>query len=231
MALLVVGAALLVPRMASAQQWVCYPISAGETAAGAALRLAGDANARHDERFQILDPSASRFVSKSRYARIRPGWLACTLGHSAPVHLAVSATAVADRWPDPFWLVPVLLLIMSLTLFEVDRRWRRRREAIIDMTQFGQSVIREFERPLVQSRDPGPALKSQLRFKPSRSRLEVLFAPAAGRSYPNLSDHRKNVEYDVERVRHALGDTPFIGDSVRQRGEWVVLSFRRAGAL
>ena len=83
---------------------------------------------------------------------------------------------------------------------------------------------------MTATRDPRPALKSRLRFKPYRSRLEVLLAPAVGRSYPNLSDHRKNVEYDVERVRHALGDTPFFSDSIRQRGEWVVLSFRKAVA-
>ena len=230
-AVLVVGAAALAPRVVSAQQWVCYTIAAGETAAGAALRIAGNANARHHERFQIFDPSVSKFVAKSRYDRIRPGWVACTLGQSAPVHLGVAPTATAGQRPHPFLIVPILLLAMSFGLYEFDRRWRLRREAIIDMTQFGQSVIREFERPLVQSRDPRPALKSQLRFKPYRSRLEVLLAPAVGRSYPNLSDHRKNVEYDIERVRHALGDTPFVNDSIRQRGEWVVLSFRKAGAL
>ena len=217
--------------MASAQQWVCYPFAAGETAAGAALRLAGDASARHSERFQILDPSASRFVAKSRYARIRPGWVACTVGDSAPVRLALAPKAVGDRWPDPLWSVPILLLLMSGAVLEGDRRWRRRRLSIIDMTQFGQSVIREFERPLVQSRDPSPALKSRLRCKPYRRHLEVLLAPAVGRSYPNLSDHRKNMEYDMERVLHALGDTPFVADSIRQRGEWVVLSFHKAGAV
>ena len=157
--------------------------------------------------------------------------MACTLGQNAPVHLGAAVTPTAVRLPHPFLIVPILLLVMSLGLYEFDRRWRYRRAAIIDMTQFGQLVIREFEKPLVQSRDPRPALKSQLRFKPYRSRLEVLLAPAMGRSYPNLSDHRKNVEYDMERVRHALGDTPFVSDSIRQRGEWVVLSFRKAGAL
>lgn len=228
-ALLVVGAAALAPRVASAQQWVCYSFAAGETAAGAARRIAGDANARHLERFQIFDPSVSKFVAKSRYDRIRQGWVACTLGQGAPPQLGAAATSTAVRRPHPFLMVPILLLAMSFGLYEFDRRWRRRRAAIIDMTQFGQLVIREFERPLVQSRDPRPALKSQLRFTPYRSRLEVLLAPAMGRSYPNLSDHRKNVEYDMERVRHALGDTPFVSDSMQQRGEWVVLAFRKAG--
>ena len=230
-ALLVAGAAALAPRAASAQQWVCSSFATGETAAGAARRLAGDTNARHLEGFQIFDPSVSKFVAKSRYGRIRPGWVACTLGQSAPVRLDVASSANAGWQPHPFLIVPILLLTLSYGLYEFDRRWRDRRAAIIDMTQFGQSVIREFERPLVQSRDPRPPLKSQLRFKPYRRRLEVLLAPAVGWSYPNLSDHRKNVEYDVERVRHALGDTPFVSDSIRQHGEWVVLSFRKAGAL
>ena len=230
-ALLVVGAAALAPRVASAQQWVCHSFAPGETAAGAARRIAGDAKARHQERFQIFDPSVSKFVAKNRYGRIRPGWVACTLGQSAPVHLGAAATPTAVRRPHPLLIVPILLLAMSFGLYEFDRRWRRRRAAIIDMAQFGRLVIREFEKPLVQPRDPRPALKSQLRFKPYRSRLEVLLAPAVGRSYPNLSDHRKNVEYDMERVQHVLGDTPFVSDSIRQRGEWVVLSFRKAGAL
>ena len=250
-ALLLVVAVALAPRVASAQQWVCYRFSAGETAAAAALRITGDANDRYHERFQILDLSVSKFVAKSRYDRIRPGWVACTWNtRGGPVQLSMAATAAKDVASEPlwkgaladvrldrFWSLLILLLMMSFGLYEADRRWKQRRVAIVAMTQFGTSVIREFERPLAQSRDPVPAVRSRLRFKPHRSRLEVLLAPAAGRSYPNLSDHRKNVEYDVERVRHALGDTPFVSDSIRQRGEWVVLSFRarvhqkKAGAM
>jgi hypothetical protein len=241
-ALLVFTAVALAPGAASAQQWVCYPFLPGETAAAAASRIAGDGAHLHRERFQVLDPSASRFVDRSRYDRLRPGWVACTKTRGAPVQLrvagATAATGVAlqplrigtasEIRLDPLWFLLLLLLTMPFGLREADRRVKQRRAVIAAMTRFGESVIREFEQPLAQSRDPGPALRARVRVKPRRRRLEVLLAPAPGRSYPNLSDHRKNVEYDVERVRRALGEESFVGDSIRQRGEWVVLRFRAA---
>lgn len=231
-----VAAICLAPRMSSAQQWRCYPFLRGETAGAAASRLAGDAGA-----FEILDLSTSRFVAKNQYGRIRPSWVGCTwvtqsipakLGRSviaAPTH-AVKPTDASKRvWgaqPDPLWSLLVLMLMTPWGAYEANRRWKRRRAVIGVMTQFGNSVIQEFERPLVQPRDARPALRSRLRLQPLRNRFQVLLAPVAGRSYPNLSDHKKNVEYDMERVRQLLGDTPYINDSMRQRGEWVVLGFR-----
>lgn len=229
------------PRAAFAQQWVCYPLAVGETAARAAARVAGDARSMYGQRFQILDPTTSQFVSKSRYGRIGPGWLACTWnargGALQLVNLAPTVRNVAPRppWaeralgelrPDSLWYSLVLLLLIPVGAYEITRRWRERQAAIAVMTRFGQSVIREFERPLQHPRDSAPALRSRLRLKPHRNRLEVLLAPAAGRTYPNLWDHRKNVEYDIERVRHTLGNELFVSDSMRQRGGWVVLSFR-----
>lgn len=215
----------MAPRMASAQQWRCYPFLRGETAAAAASRIAGDGGA-----FEILDLSVSRFVAKNRYGRIRPSWVACTwVTQSTPARREGSLIRAPRSWevrPDPLWCVLVLLLLTPWGTFEVNRRLKVRRAVIGVMTQFGQSVVHEFERPLVQPRDPRPALRSRLRFQPLRNRFQVHLAPTAGRSYPNLSDHRKNVEYDIERVRQMLGDAPYVNDSMRQRGEWVVLGFR-----
>ncbi len=238
-ALLVSAVVILAPRVASAQQWVCYPFSAGETAADAALRIVGDAGYGHPERFQILDVSTSKFVARSRHDRIRPGWVACAWTNGGPVQVRIAATAVtggtsppfrsgevAGLRPVSFWSVLIILVMMSFALHEVERRRKHRRAAIDAMTRFGKSVIREFEQPLTQPRDPRPALRARLRMRPLRRRLEVLLAPVPGRSYPNLSDHRKNVEYDLERVRQSLNGEPFVNDSVRQRGEWVVLRFR-----
>jgi hypothetical protein len=180
-------------------------------------------------------------VAKSRYGRIRAGWLACTWDVSGrPAQLGIvhsPATGVASEpfsiqralagvHPNPLWYLIVLALMGSCAVYKVARGWDQRRATIGAMTQFGKSVIQEFEQPLAQPRDSLPALRSRLRVKPYRNRLEVLLAPAPGRSYPNLRDHRKNVEYDMERVRHVLGDDTFVSDSMRQRGEWVVLSFR-----
>ena len=212
--------------MASAQQWRCYPFLQGENAAGAAARIAGDAGA-----FEILDLSLSRFVPKNRYGRIRSSWVACTWvtqQSSARMQNAV-VRPLQRSWdiqPDPLWYWLVLLLATPWGAFEVNRRLKTRRAVIAVMTQFGHAIVQEFERPLVQSRDTRRALRSRLRFQPFRNRFQVLLAPAAGRSYPNLSDHKKNVEYDIERVRQILGDTPYVNDSMRQRGDWVVLGFR-----
>jgi hypothetical protein len=238
---LVVSAFAIEPRAASAQQWECYPLAVGETAAGAAARVAGDARSIDGQQFQILDPTTSQFVSKRRYGRIRPGWLACTWntrgGAVQLVNLAPTVRnlapeppwaerALGDLRPDPLWYLLVLLLLIALATSAITRRWKERQAAIAVMTRFGHAVIGEFERPLQHPRDSAPALRSRLRMKPHRNRLEVLLAPAAGRTYPNLSDHRKNVEYDIERVRRALGNEFFVSDSLRQRGRWVVLSFR-----
>jgi hypothetical protein len=119
----------------------------------------------------------------------------------------------------------VLSLTAPFVWHIADRRRRWRRAVIDEMTRFAETFIREFERPLVQPHIASPAVRFRIRFKPRHGRLEVLLAPGAGRSYPNLSDHRRNVEYDMERVLSELHDPPFVGDSLRQQGQWVVVPF------
>jgi len=107
---------------------------------------------------------------------------------------------------------------------------RRRRASRIFMTQFGYLFVSEFERPLLQ--DPAePAVRTQLRISPYRGRLEICLAPGNGRRYPNLSDHRKNVEYDVDRVLSALADESFVRGRLRMREGWVVVPFRFSARL
>ena len=93
------------------------------------------------------------------------------------------------------------------------------------MTQFANLFVREFERPLLHHAAE-PAVRTQLRISPYRARLEICLAPASGRRYPNLSDHRKNVEYDVDRVLSALADESFARGRLRMREGWVVVPFR-----
>ena len=69
-------------------------------------------------------------------------------------------------------------------------------------------------------------MRSRLRLSPARARLKILLAPGQGRRYPNLSDHRKNVEYDVVRVLGLLADDSFVRDSLYTQAEWVVVPFR-----
>jgi len=102
---------------------------------------------------------------------------------------------------------------------------RRRNDARVFMTQFAFLFVREFERPLLQY-PTEPAMRAQLRVSPYRGRLEICLAPGRGHRYPNLSDHRKNVEYDVDRVLSALADDSFVCGRLRMREEWVVVPFR-----
>jgi hypothetical protein len=54
----------------------------------------------------------------------------------------------------------------------------------------------------------------------------VLLAPRDGRRYPNLADHRKNVEYDVTRVLQLMKDPPFVQGEMYTQGRWVVVPFQ-----
>jgi hypothetical protein len=102
---------------------------------------------------------------------------------------------------------------------------RRGSAARIFMTQFAYLFVQEFERPLLQYAEE-PAMRAQLRVRPYRARLDICLAPGNGRRYPNLSDHRKNVEYDVGRVLSAIADESFVCGRLRMREGWVVVPFR-----
>jgi hypothetical protein len=107
---------------------------------------------------------------------------------------------------------------------------RRNAAAGIFMSQFAYLFVREFERPLLQHAAE-PAIKARFRVSPYRARLEICLAPGNGRRYPNLSDHRKNVEYDVDRVLAALADESFVCGRLRMQEEWVVVPFRFSARL
>ena len=101
------------------------------------------------------------------------------------------------------------------------------REVTVEaMKRFGQTFVREFERPLRQSNGPDRPIESQLRAIPDRSRLEILLSPGGGHRYPNLADHRTNVLYDVTRVLKLLHDERFVCEQVYSKGPWVVVPFQ-----
>jgi hypothetical protein len=93
------------------------------------------------------------------------------------------------------------------------------------MEHFALRFLREFERPLIQRPAEHP-VRSQLRLSPARARLEILLAPGQGRRYPNLSDHKKNMEYDVVRILQELADDSFVRDPLYTQAGWVVVPFR-----
>jgi hypothetical protein len=100
-----------------------------------------------------------------------------------------------------------------------------------DLKVLGDRFVQTFGLPLVQRRADVPPIKARLRFVPHDRQLEILIAPNQGRTYPNLSDHRSNVEYDVERVLRLVGDREFVSGQLRLEGSWVVIPVRRTADL
>lgn len=92
----------------------------------------------------------------------------------------------------------------------------------------GEEFVVAFARPLVDSSSSVPPIQARMRFIHHAQQLEISIAPGAGRRYPNLVDHRKNVEYDVNRVMRGLGTHVVVGDRLRAAGKWVVVPIRLA---
>jgi hypothetical protein len=213
---------------ASAQRLLCSTIRPGETAGLVARRITGDAGNTRQAWFQILNPATTRFVAKSGYNHIRAGWQACIVNESA-VAGSGTKTATAPRRArglDSIALWGLLVVLIALVTYGATEYLDNRKAAVGAMRRFGERFVQEFERPLIR---PGPGdrpIQSRLRFIPHRARLDVLLAPNAGRRYPNLADHKKNVEYDVVRVVELLRTYPFVAGRVYARGRWVVVPFQ-----
>jgi len=207
----------------------CYAIRAGDTAAGLAERFTGNARNRHQDWFQIRNPAAATFIPKSDYGVIQPGWHVC-VATNPPALLQTSLprgrTSVGSSvlW----WGVPLFPIAwcVALTWFIAVRNLGDRRARRDILRAFGDRFICEFERPLFRRCADDSPLKSRLRIAPARQRVEILVAPAGGRTYPNLLDHKRNVEYDVERVLRLLNDRPLMSGPLHAEGPWVVIPFR-----
>jgi hypothetical protein len=104
----------------------------------------------------------------------------------------------------------------------LDDRLARNRTATIVMRQFATRFVLEFERPLLWS-DADRPIRARVRYNAWRGRLDILLTPGNGRRYPNLADHKKNVEYDVARVMRAMGDPCFVNGRPYAQAGWVVV--------
>jgi hypothetical protein len=123
------------------------------------------------------------------------------------------------------------VLLPTLGFLILGRHVRRQQSnARIFMSQFAHLFVREFERPLLRDAAE-PVIRAQLRVSAYRRRMEIRLAPGTGHRYPNLSDHRKNVEYDVNRVLSALADEAFVCGRLHMREGWVVVPFRFSAKL
>jgi hypothetical protein len=112
----------------------------------------------------------------------------------------------------------------------LDEHLTRRKTMALVVQHFATRFVNEFERPLIRDDAATRAVRSRLRVNVRRGRFDILLAPAQGRRYPNLADHRKNVEYDVTRVMQALAGTSFATGPLYTQAGWVVVPFQfRAG--
>lgn len=232
----------------------CVTIRTDETVPSVARRLTGDTRNVDASWFQIVNPTTARRVPKDRYGLRFAGWRACIVeapepqtalaplpltesalptpveaAHSQPVATSV-ATLPAPQSPEAWEPVAVvwgaLVLCIAGAFWMLDEPFRRRRQTRRAMQSYADRFVREFERPLLQEQLAAPAIQSRVRFKPGRARLDVLLAPTDGRRYPNLTDHRHNVLYDVVRVQEALQDRSFVSRAPYARGRWVVVPFQ-----
>jgi hypothetical protein len=116
----------------------------------------------------------------------------------------------------------LVLIAWRATYTQLKRRWATTRV----MQSYAERFIAEFERPL---RQPGSAerpLEVRMRLVLRQRRVDILLAPNGGRSYPNLTDHCRNVTYDVGRVVRLMADTRFTTGDVYAHGRWVVVPCR-----
>jgi hypothetical protein len=264
-----------------AQALVCHPIRRGESAGQAARRVTGDSRNAYRASFQIMNGS-SRFIPKSQYNRLHPGWRACVVRPPAPITplneprvdppalLAVAenvtgtagagrgdeadevnnagapqiasaplalATPIAAATSTPmsrrrignvdltFVWMAIAIAVPWFGLQILEGYLTRRRTATVLRQHFAHRFISEFERPLAQFDDTEPPLKTRVR-SARRGRFDILLAPGPGRRYPNLTDHKRNVEYDVSRVLAALDDHFFVEGALYTQAEWVVVPFQ-----
>jgi hypothetical protein len=238
-----------VPSALARERVTCVRIRTDETVASVAQRVTGDARNMQAPWFQVVNPTTSRPVPKTRYGFIFAGWNACTTVNDAipevtaePAVLALAVPAVVDAPPRavapaaptvatvvvwvPAALWSTVVLALALTCWVADEYLTGRRQTLRAMQQYAERFVEEFERPLVQPHLARRPIQSRVRFKPGRARFDVLLAPEAGLRYPNLSDHKGNVMYDVVRIQRALSEHAFVSSRPYARGRWVVVPFR-----
>lgn len=243
------------PSRVDAQQFVCWPIANGDTASSLARRLTGKSEAAYSLAFQIRDPARQMFVPKSHYQRLQSDWQACvspepvsnTPAAYAPVVELAAAAPVMDApvMASP----PVALTSAPLTVTRADRTNIYGSVAGIAgaallfivllsaaasvaprpippaARRAGEDFVAVFARPLIEAPSERPPIQTRLRFKRRKELLEIYIKPTPGHRYPNLTDHKKNFEYDIDRVMRVLGNYA-LSQPPRVAGKWVVVTIK-----
>ena len=242
-------ALLLTAESASGQSLVCRTIRRGDTASAIAQHLTGRASSRYQPWFRVvIDPASSAVFPKHRYDRIPAGWQACVPAayaiHRTPSIAALPVPAAPAPFPPRDMARELALLCLSaaaigsaigLGLESVERIGMKRRALKREMQRFGEVFVTSFEQSLMIDGMAAP-VRARLRCVPGDRRMDILIAPAPGRRYPNLVDHRCNVEYDVDRITRGLTHFAFVPKPLYAEGQWVVIPFRfepglKTGAL
>lgn len=138
---------------------------------------------------------------------------------------AIAFRSLGDVDLTMLWL-GAAMVVLWLGWWVVDDYLARRKTAAIVVRYFAHRFVDEFERPLVRYDVETRPVRSRLRCGARPRRFDILLAPGEGRRYPNLSDHKKNVEYDVARVIHVLGDDSFVSGALYTQAGWIVVPFQ-----
>ena len=242
------------PSRVDAQPFVCQPIAAGDTASSLARRLTGSAAAAYGLAFQIRDPVRRMFVPKSHYQRLQSDWQACVAPGPAPktavAYAPVVELAASAIVPDPpIPTTPPALASPPLTVALVDRTpihvpfagmtgaallfivvlstavLLAPRPIPPSVRRDGENFVTVFARPLIDESSRVPPIQTRLRYRRRQQQLELSIAPARGHRYPNLADHKKNVEYDIDRVLRVLGNH-VLSKPPRANGKWVIVTIK-----
>ena len=237
---------------AAAQSAVCETVRPGDTASAVARRLTGRANSRDEPWFRIFDRSRSRVIPTARYGSLLSGWQACVPSVRAARHTTritnrtesraprrlpqTSMNAAGSPPPDATSsrravALACLLLGPAAIGAATGWGWERLEGALIkrkaikhEMVTFSRAFVKNFEQPLLFD-GVGPPIHARMRCVPRKRRVDILLAPGAGRRYPNLADHKRNLEYDVCRIANNLGRPAFVPCPPRAEGRWVVIPF------
>jgi hypothetical protein len=191
-----------------------------------------------------ISPPEAPDASDASNVSAAPEVVTASAAPDAPTALVIAPVAAAgdsplsaaSNPPGPIEIVDLTLVWLGTAMVVPWFGWRvldrylvRRKTASIVMQHFASRFVREFERPLMHDATERP-VRAQVRCSPHRRRIDILLAPGQGRRYPNLSDHKKNVEYDVARVIRTLADDSFASGRLYMQDEWVVVPLRfRAG--
>jgi hypothetical protein len=231
----------------------------GDTAVAVSRRLTGRANGHDEPWFRVFDHSRSRVIPRAQYSRLQSGWQVCVPAMRAVRHVAqpvrrpasTEARSIPSRPTRAARLSANLLaaasnprtqelgfLLLALTASgaavvcgcrSIEQAAMKRHTLKLQMLVFGRAFLNDFERPLRVDGVAERPVHARIRLVPRQHRLDILLAPAAGRRYPNLADHKRNVEYDVHRIAHHLRNHHFVPSALHAEGKWVVIPFHFEG--